>query len=234
MNKKIDIKGWIETSLLDWDGKIVTVLFVGDCNFSCPYCQNWTLIEESEKIPGIPFEKIKDFFVERREFIDGVCISGGEPTIYSDLPEFASKIKKLNFEVKLDTNGSMPDMLEKLIAKNLLDYVAMDIKAPFEKYPLLTGVKADIKKIKSSINVLMNSNIGYEFRTTVIPTMLSENDILEIAKAVKGAKKYVLQQFVPTNVRDEKLRKIPPYEPEVLEKIAAVARQYVSCVKVRA
>lgn len=227
------IKGIIETSFLDWDGKISTVLFVPKCNFSCPYCQNWQLIEHTEKFGEISFERIKKFLLERKDFVDGVCITGGEPTLYKDLPEFASALKELGFGIKLDTNGSVPEMIEKLIIEKLVDYVALDFKAPFEKYNLVTRVNAPIAKIKESISILMNSSIDYEFRTTVVPTLLDENDILEIANCIKGCKRYVLQQFVPSEARNEELRKLQPYSKEKLEKIAERAKEYIKEVKLR-
>lgn len=227
------IKGIIETSLLDWNGKITTVLFVPQCNFSCPYCQNWELISSPEKFESIDFERIKNFLLAHKEFIDGVCITGGEPTLYKDLPEFIFALKELGFKVKLDTNGTNPEMIDKLIKEKLIDYVALDIKAPFEKYALLAGVNINLEKIKATVSILMNSSIEHEFRTTVVPVLLDENDIPEIAKSIKGATSYVLQQFEPANVRDEKLRKILPYDREKLEKMAARAREFVSEVKLR-
>jgi pyruvate formate lyase activating enzyme len=227
------IKGIIETSFLDWDGKIATVVFVPQCNFQCPYCQNWKLITESEKFKEVSLETIKEFLLERKDFIDGVCITGGEPTLYSDLPDFAKALKDLGFGIKLDTNGSLPEMIKKLIDEKLIDYVALDLKAPFEKYNLATGVNATVAKIKESISILMNSNIDYELRTTVVPTLLDENDILEIASYIKGAKRYVLQQFVAQEARSEELRKLQPYSKEKLEKMAEQARKFVKEVKLR-
>ncbi|MEW6069597.1 MAG: anaerobic ribonucleoside-triphosphate reductase activating protein [Candidatus Thermoplasmatota archaeon] len=227
------IKAIVETSFLDWDGKISTVVFVPECNFHCPYCQNWQLIEHPEKFEEVSFEKIKEFLLERKGFIDGVCITGGEPTLYEDLPEFAGALKNLGFGIKLDTNGSIPEMIEKLIKAQLVDYVALDFKAPFEKYNLVTGANAPIHSIKESVSILMNSNIDYEFRTTLVPTLLDENDVLEIARYIKGCKRYVLQQFVPQQARSERLGGLQPYRKEKFEKIAEEARKFIKEVKLR-
>jgi pyruvate formate lyase activating enzyme len=232
-NDKMKIKGMIEASFLDWDGKIVTTLFVPGCNFRCPYCQNWELIERPEKFDEIDFERIKKFLLSHKDFIDGICITGGEPTIYKDLPDFIKQIKELGFLVKLDTNGSKPRMIKKLIDEKLVDYVAMDIKASFEKYDITCGVKVDVEDIKRSTDVIMNSKIGYEFRTTVAPSIIDESDIENIATSVKGAKKYVLQQFIPKNAMDEKLRKVTPYEKEMFEKMMKKAKKYVKNAMMR-
>jgi len=226
-NDKVKIKGMIGASFLDWDGKIVTTLFVPGCNFRCLYCQNWELVEHPEKFEEIDFGRIKKFLLGHKDFIDGVCVTGGEPTIYEDLPDFIKKIKDMGFLVKLDTNGSKPGMIKKLIDEKLVDYVAMDMKTSFEKYDEACGVKVEVECIKKSIDIIMNSKIGYEFRTTVVSNITDESDIENIAASVKGAKKYVLQQFLPKNAMDEKLRNIAPYEKDVFEKMIEKAKKYV-------
>ena len=232
-NDKMKIKGMIEASFLDWDGKIVTTLFVPKCNFGCPYCQNWELIEHPENFEEIDFERIKKFLLSHKDFIDGICVTGGEPTIYEDLPDFIKKIKELGFLVKLDTNGSKPRMIKKLIDEKLVDYIAMDMKASFEKYDAACGVKVDVESIKRSIEIIMNSKIEYEFRTTAVPGITDESDIENIAAFVRGAKKYVLQQFIPKNAMDEKLRNITPYEKDVFEKMMEKAKKYVENAMMR-
>ncbi len=232
-NDKMKIKGMIGASFLDWDGKIVTTLFVPKCNFRCPYCQNWELIEHPENFEEIDFERIKKFLLDHKDFIDGVCVTGGEPTIYEDLPGFIKKIKDMGFLVKLDTNGSKPGMIKKLIGEKLVDYIAMDMKASFEKYDTACGVNVDVESIKRSIEIIMNSKIEYEFRTTAVPDITDESDIESIAASVKGAKKYVLQQFIPKNAMDEKLRNITPYEKDVFEKMMEKAKKYVKNAMMR-
>lgn len=232
-NDKMKIKGMIEASFLDWDGKIVTTLFVPECNFRCPYCQNWELIEHPENFEEIGFERIKKFLLGHKGFIDGVCVTGGEPTIYEKLPGFIKKIKDMGFLVKLDTNGSRPGMIKKLIDEKLVDYVAMDMKASFEKYDITCGVEVNVEDIKRSVDIIMNSKIEYEFRTTVVPDITDESDIESIAASVKGAKKYVLQQFIPKNAVDEKLRNVTPYEKNMFEKMSEKAKKYVKNAMVR-
>ena len=228
------IHGFIETSLLDWDGKICSVLFLPYCNFRCPYCDNGILLLEPKTLPEIRVQDVENFLRERKDFIDGVVISGGEPTIHLCLPEIIKRFKKLGLLVKLDTNGSNPDALVELLSHNLLNYIAMDIKAPLdERYHAAVGVKANLKALKQSIQIIMNSGIDYEFRTTVVPTLLDEKDIEAISREIAGAKKYALQQFVPDHTLDERLRVIAPYDKEKLLKMLDLAKKHVPAAIVR-
>jgi len=225
----MDIRGFIETSFLDWDGKVSSVVFLPYCNFKCPFCDNVALIEAPEKLPEVKIETIENFIRERKDFIDGVVITGGEPTIHLWLPELIKRLKKLAVLVKLDTNGSNPASITHLLTSNLLDYIAMDLKGPFNsKYHAAAGLKVDLDKIRESIKVIMDSGIDYEFRTTVVPTILDEADIEEMAKEIAGAKKYVLQQFVPDHTLDERLRIIAPYPKEKILSLVKLARKHVS------
>jgi pyruvate formate lyase activating enzyme len=226
----LEIKGFIETSFLDWDGKVVSTVFVPYCNFRCPFCHNSGLIENPQKYETIPLDRIERFLLDRKDFIDGVCITGGEPLLHKDrgIFEFMQRIKDLGFQIKFDTNGTDPDTLKELIDKNLIDYIAMDIKGPLDKrYDKLSGVKTDIEKIEQCIKIIKESGIGHEFRTTVIPALLDINDIKDIAKAIPGANKFVLQQFVPENTWDESLRSVRPYPQEKLEEMAGASRGFV-------
>jgi pyruvate formate lyase activating enzyme len=199
------------------------------CNFKCPFCDNVALIEAPEKLPEVKIETIENFIRERKDFIDGVVITGGEPTIHPWLPDLIKRLKELGVLIKLDTNGTDPDLLSTLIANHLIDYVAMDLKAPLDqKYHLTSGIKVDLSKIKESLKIIMNSGIDYEFRTTVVPTLLEEKDIEEMAKEIAGAKKYVLQQFVPDHTLDERLRIIAPYPKEKILSLVKLARKHVS------
>jgi pyruvate formate lyase activating enzyme len=195
----LDVKGFLDVSFVDWDGKIASILFLPTCNFRCPFCHNVNLVLYHENLETIPFEYIEEQLEKQKGWSDGVCISGGEPTIHSDLPELCSRIKKMGFIVKLDTNGTNPAMIKGLIDNKLVDYVAMDIKAPLikEKYSEATGVKAEklIEKVKESIRFLMESGTDYEFRTTVVPTIHTLDDIKQICQSLKGCRKYVLQKF---------------------------------------
>jgi pyruvate formate lyase activating enzyme len=224
----MDIRGFIETSLLDWDGKITSVVFLPGCNFNCPYCSNWILVHEPETLPVINLNTIDNFLSGRKDFIDGVVITGGEPTLHPWLPELAKHFKSLGLLVKLDTNGSNPEVLSALLAQNLLDYIAMDIKAPFnEKYQEAVGANVDIQKIRESICLIIASGIDHEFRTTVIPGLIGEKEIESMAKELSGAKKYVLQWFVPQHAHDPGLQKLAPYSKEKMLKLIEVARPYI-------
>lgn len=182
-------------SLLDYEDKVSCVLFCKPCNFRCPFCHNGTTVLEAETF--IPFEDILDYLKSRKGLIDAVVVSGGEPTLMPDLKEKIIKLKELGFLVKLDTNGTNPEIVKDLYESKLIDYVAMDIKNSEDRYPLTVGCKCvDIKKIKQSISYLMSSGIDYEFRTTLVDEFHNEQSIEEMGKLISGAKKLYLQKFV--------------------------------------
>ena len=195
----LDVKWFVDVSFVDWDGKISSVIFLPSCNFRCPFCHNVNLVLNPEKLETIPLKYIEHQLQKQKGWTDGVCITGGEPTLHSILPELCSRIKKMEFLVKLDTNGTNPTMLKELMDKKFLDYVAMDIKAPLtiEKYSKATGVNAEslLENVKESIRLLLESSIDYEFRTTIVPTIHDLDDIKQICRSLRGCKKYVLQKF---------------------------------------
>jgi pyruvate formate lyase activating enzyme len=236
MSFGIKIRGFLETSFLDWDGKVSSLLFLPGCNFKCPFCSNWLLVHEPESLPEVKLDKIDHFLEERKDFIDGVVITGGEPTIHPGLPELIRHFKDLGLLVKLDTNGTNPEMLKKLVTGNLklVDYIAMDFKAPLnEKYDIACGTKVNLAEIKESIKLIMNSGGDYEFRTTVIPNLLGEAEIGEIAQTIAGAKKYALQQFVPAHSMIKEMRALGPHPAETILKLAEIAKKYVPATIVR-
>jgi len=224
------IGGLQKTTLIDYPGKIACTVFLFGCNFRCPFCYSSELVlpEKIQNQPQIPEEDFFQFLEEKKGYLDGVVVCGGEPTINADLEEFLAKIKKKGFLIKLDTNGSKPEVLKKLIDKKLIDYVAMDIKAPLKKdlYEKAIGIQIDIDKIKESINLLKNSSIDYEFRTTVVPTIHQLEDIIEIANELKPAKKYYLQNFRPEKTLDPNLVSVKPYKKEELEKIIREIKKF--------
>ncbi|MBN3033232.1 MAG: anaerobic ribonucleoside-triphosphate reductase activating protein [Candidatus Saganbacteria bacterium] len=231
-----DLRGFLETSFLDWDGKVSSVVFLPECNFNCPCCSNWLLVHEPGSLPAVELEKIERFLTERKDFIDGVVITGGEPTVHPWLPELIKHFKDLGLSVKLDTNGTNPKMLQRLVARDsrLVDYVAMDIKAPLnEKYEAAAGVKVDLAKIRESIKLIMNSGIDYEFRTTVVPNVIGKMEIEEIAAAIAGAKKYALQQFVPAHSLIKEMQALDPHPGETIKEMAELAKKYVANTIVR-
>jgi len=222
----------IETSLIDWEGKIVSTLYVPSCNFRCPYCYNCDLILYPENFPNIAQSEIDSFLLERKDFIDGICMSGGEPTLYPDLPTYFKKIRDKGFLIKLDTNGTNPKLLKKLLDLDLVDYIAMDIKSSldFNNYSKAAGIKdkAVLEKVKDSIGLIINSKIDYEFRTTVVPSLHSEEIITEIARYITGAKKYVLQNFSPLEkTLDPSFQKIKPYSDEKIQELSEKAKKYI-------
>lgn len=224
----IDIRGFLETSFIDWDGKVVSVVFVAGCNMRCPFCHNAPLVTRPQTLKQFSTEEIEAFMLERKDFIDGLCITGGEPTLHKNLPAFIKHFKDLGFLIKLDTNGTNPEMLKKLIDQKLVNFVAMDFKAPLdERYEKATGVKVDLAKIKKCVDLLISSGIDHEFRLTVVPGLISEKEIEAIGPALKGAKKLALQQFVPENCLDESYTKIKPYEKDKLLSYQLTLKQYV-------
>ena len=224
---------------MDWDGKISSVIFLPNCNFRCPFCHNVNLVLNPEKLETIPFEYLENQLKKQKGWTDGVCITGGEPTIHSSLPELCSRIKSMGFLVKLDTNGTNPTMLKELMDRKLLDYVALDIKAPLtvKKYSKATGVNVEslLENVKESIQLLLESSIDYEFRTTVVPTIHDLDDIKQVCRSLKGCKKYVLQKFdvsIGKTVVDPDLLSKSLSEEE-MQKFLTAAQEVIPNVKRR-
>jgi len=236
----MEIKGVIDLSFVDWDGKISSVFFLPSCNFRCPFCHNVALVLHPETEETTPFERVEDYLKKQKTWIDGVCITGGEPTLHSDLPDLCSKLKEMGFLVKLDTNGSNPMMVKALIEKGLVDYVAMDIKAPLtvEKYSKVIGVNAErlLEKVKETVGILLESKIDYEFRTTVVPALHEEKDVEEICRSIKGCKKYVLQKFnvsVGKETLDSHFVKLKPFTEKEMGLFLTTAQRFLPNTKLR-
>lgn len=228
------IKGLQKTTLIDYPGKIACTIFLGGCNFRCGYCYNYDLVVAPNKIPSIDEEEIRKFLYQRKNLVDGVCITGGEPTLHENLPALIEIIKEMDYKVKLDTNGTNPKMLKELLEKKLIDYVAMDIKCSLESYKKVVGVKVDKEKLKESIQIIKNSGIDYEFRTTVIPDIIDEKEIEKIGKLIKGSKNYYLQQFAPhESTLSKKYNSMKPLEQKKLEEFKKIAEKYVKKVGIR-
>jgi len=215
----LEIKGYRQSSLLEWPGLIVDSIFVAGCDFRCPYCHNPDLIT-ADTVDSYDINEVLEEIENRAKtnWLDGVSITGGEPTMSKRLPEFLKIIKAMGLKTKIDTNGSFPGVVQKLIDEKLIDYIAMDIKAIPEKYHLAAGRKVDIKSIKKTIEIIISSGIDHEFRTTVVPTIVDvEKDIPKIAKMIKGAKRFYLQQFRPLRCLDKTFEKLVPYNLGLLE-----------------
>ena len=187
------ISGLQKLSLVDFDGHMAATIFVSGCNFACPFCHNSRLVNGQEEI--IPRSEVIEYLEKRKNMLDAVCISGGEPTLYKDLPDLVREIKSMGDLIKLDTNGTNPAMIRELYQENLIDYIAMDIKNSYEKYPITAGKCIDLDNIKKSIKYIMSCGIDYEFRTTLIREFHNFEDIKDIATMIKSAPKYFLQKF---------------------------------------
>lgn len=223
------IGGLQKTSFLDYPDKISTIIFTSGCNFRCGYCHNPELI--NSKTSKYSTEEIIQFLKTRTGKIDGVVITGGEPCIHKDLIDFIIKIKELDFLVKLDSNGSYPDVIEKCIP--YIDYIAMDIKAPLYKYQTVINSPVNIDNIQRSITLIMKSNLDYEFRTTVLKSMLNIDDFKAIGNLISSAKKYYLQKFVPSKTLDKTLLKESSYTDEEFKEIIAILQKQIQIVEIR-
>jgi pyruvate formate lyase activating enzyme len=209
------IGGFQKTSLLDYPGFISAIIWTVGCNFCCPFCYNKDVVLGNTVL--ISEEEVVSFLEKRKGMLEALVITGGEPLLQEDIVDFANKIKNMGYLLKIDTNGCYPEKLQELINKKLVDYVAMDVKAPKKKYEQLTGVKPDLEKIQESIELIKTGAPDYEFRTTFVPDFLNKDDILEIAKWLKGAKNFYLQQF----------KKIPPLISSCFDNVVPYPKQYL-------
>ncbi|NLK91293.1 MAG: anaerobic ribonucleoside-triphosphate reductase activating protein [Clostridiales bacterium] len=213
----MSILGIEKSSFIDYPNNICTVIFTGGCNFRCPYCHNSPIVNGiGEKIDKM---EVIDFLRNRKKFIDALCISGGEPTIQKGLYDFIRQVKKEGFSIKLDTNGTNPDLLKKLIDEKLIDYIAMDIKAPLNKYSSITQTPVVLGDIQKSINILLENKVDYEFRTTICKELLNVEDIRIISEEIKGCNTYVLQNFKDGETILAGRNKFTPYSDEELEDV---------------
>lgn len=194
-------------TLTDFPGRVAAVVFTQGCNFRCPFCHNGSLLPmEPDPDTLIPEEDVCSLLEQRRGKLDGVMLSGGEPTLQPDLPEFLRRVRAMGFDTGLETNGSHPEVIAALLSEGLLDFVAMDIKAPSESYDKLSGVRAPVERIRESIELIAAGGIEHEFRTTVVEALLSPEDIVAIERLVPDGSPHKLQKFIPENALDPKLR----------------------------
>jgi pyruvate formate lyase activating enzyme len=232
----MNIRGFVDTSFVDWDKKVSCVVFTGGCNLRCGFCYNFGLVFHPQKFDRVPDEYIMEYLTEHSDFIDGVCITGGEPTLQEDLADFCRKVKAHGVAVKLDTNGTNPQLVQQLIDEGLIDYVAMDIKAPLEgtKYSRLAGVtlNGSLGDIKKTVDIVIKSGVDHEFRTTVVPGQHTKEDIEDISRSIKGAKKYTLQKFQP-HTRFDDLNEHHPQTDEEMEELVKTARRHLKNVEWR-
>jgi len=220
--------GFIQkTTLIDYPGKVAATIFTSGCNFRCRFCYNKDLVEGT--VEEISEKEVFDFLESRKGLLEAIVICGGEPTVHSDLPEFISKIKDLGFLVKLDTNGTNIDVLRKSI--DLVDYIAMDVKAPKAKYKEIVGIDCDVQE---SIDLIKNSNVDYEFRTTLVPGLVEKKEIMGIVKWISPAKRYIIQNFIAQDtIIDESLRDKKSFEDQYIEGIIEEIKDSFDEVKFR-
>lgn len=224
------IYGFQKMTLLDFPGKVACTVFTGGCNFRCPFCHNASLVTH---IDGAPIEEqeILSYLNKRKELLDGVCVTGGEPLLQGDLAAFLHKIKEMGYLVKLDTNGAFPDQLQAMIEAGLVDYVAMDIKNSKEKYAVTAGVPVDLAAIERSVELLKEGRVDYEFRTTLVKELHTEEDILLMTKWLQGTRYWYLQSFIDSGDLIASGYHSP--EKEWVKNAQTLAAQTIEGVKVR-
>jgi pyruvate formate lyase activating enzyme len=227
------VKGYQGVSVIDFPGRVATVLYIGGCNFRCPFCHNPTLVLEPDKLPDLTLKKAVSLLKERAGFIDGVVIGGGEPLLDPQLPALLKAVRKLGPAVKIDTNASLPDKIEPLIRDSLVDAWAVDIKTSPVKYDQAAGVKVVVENVKEGITLIRESGKWTEFRTTCVPGLVDSGDIEAVAWMIKGADRYVLQNFDPTNPLDPSYKDLTPYTPKEMEDLADKARGQVQQIEIR-
>lgn len=228
----VEIKGIEKFAPIDFPGYISSTVFVGGCNFRCPFCHNAQLVLKPQSLPTFPMDYFLSYLDSRKNWLEAVCVSGGEPLLHEELNVLLQIIKDRNLLVKIDTNGAFPEKLEELIKAGLLDSVAMDIKAPLDKYEKITAVPMDTDNVRRSIKIIQRSGLDYIFRTTVVPGFIDENDIEEIGQLLKGSKSYQIQQFKPVNTLDKTFEKIKPFGREKLQALADRAVPYFEKVRI--
>lgn len=228
----VEIKGLEKFSPKDFPGYISSTVFLGGCNFRCPFCHNSDLVLRPEILPTFPLDYFLSFLDSRKGWLEGICISGGEPLLQDDLETLLILIKDRNLLVKIDINGSFPSRLEDLIQKKLIDHIAMDVKAPLKRYQEVTRATVNEEDIVRSVDIIKNSGLGYVFRTTLVPGLVGPEDIKKICQMLDGAKIFQLQQFVPLNTLDSHYLQKKPYRREEVQGLARIAEPYFSEVRI--
>lgn len=226
------IHGLNKLTLLDYPGHLAATIFLGGCNMRCPFCHNASLVTKAASVETLEEEELLSFLSKRKNILEGICITGGEPTLSPDLGELITKIKSLGYRIKLDTNGTNPIMLKSLSADGLIDYVAMDIKNSKEKYSLTAG-KPDlaINSIEESVSFLLMNSIDYEFRTTIVKELHNEEDIRSIGEWLRGAKAYYLQSYEDSG--DIIVPGFSSHTKDTLSTYASILKPYIHNVSLR-
>ena len=228
----MDIYGLEKLSLVDYDGFVAATVFTGSCNFKCGFCHNSALVLDYKTLPPIAESEILSYLKKRKGILEGLCITGGEPTLNPDLPEFIKKVKDIGYSVKVDTNGTNPEMVKLLVKEGLADYFAIDIKNDRENYAEIIGFKTfDTQKIEKTVEFLLSGQVGYEFRTTLIAEYHKAENIRRIGEWIKGADKYFMQKFKSgDNCISQDLSPVPEKEAQ---EFAEIVRPFVKAVSLR-
>jgi pyruvate formate lyase activating enzyme len=226
------IGGLQKLSLVDYPGKTAAAIFTIGCNFRCGFCHNPELVLPERYGPEIPLEEIFEFLEKRRGQLEGVVVSGGEPTMHEDLPEFLASIKKMGYAVKLDSQGSHPEMLRRIIGEGSIDFIAMDIKSTLEKYSMIVARPVDTAEIQESIKLIMDSGLDHEFRTTSVKQLMKIEDFEEIGKMINGAQRYAFQRFRAGRSLNPQFDRFGTFSDEEIEKIVKIMEKYVKKVVV--
>jgi pyruvate formate lyase activating enzyme len=230
----VTIKGFLRNSLIEWEGKVASVLYLPGCNFRCPYCHTPDLLRPDCGLEDVPLETVLESLRASDGWVDGVVVSGGEPTVHAGLPGLLAALKEAGAATKLNTNGANPEMLRRVVAEGLADCVSLDVKAPLDdRYEAVAGGPVDLVAIHESIMLLIEGSTGYEFRTTVCPKFLERRDVLDLARELRGAADYVLQEFRPVDCLDPAMDEVEPYPKEALEEWALEAAKFVKRCRVR-
>jgi len=227
------IKGFQGTSLLDFPGRIASLVFWGRCNLTCPFCHNPALVLDPDAWPDLDADDLLADLAARAPFIDGVVVSGGEPTLDPALADWLTRVKELGLAVKLDTNGLRPDVLAALLARGLIDYLAIDLKTSPDRYVELHSGPVDRDALVASIRLAMAAPVTVEFRTTCVPGIVDAPDLRALGQLIRSAPRWALQQYHPAPALDPSWREVMPYPPAKIAELAAIARQYVQEVMVR-
>ena len=226
------IHGFQKMTLLDFPGRVACTVFTAGCNFLCPFCHNARLVTQTSEQDFVREEDVLAYLEKRKGIVDGVCISGGEPTLQPDLTDFIRKIRSMGYALKLDTNGTDPELLAELLDEGLLDYVAMDVKNTPEKYAQTVGVpKYDLTPIRQSVSLLLQGKIDYEFRTTVVRELHTPEDIAAIARWISGAPRYFLQPFVDSGCLIGQDLHAP--DDKELQDMLSAAREFLPTTAIR-
>jgi len=227
------IKGFQGTSLLDYPGRIASLVFFSGCNLTCPFCHNPSLVLAPETLADYPFDAVLEDLQARRDFIDGVVLTGGEPTLAEEFPALVESVRALGLLVKVDTNGLAPKVLEPLLQRRQIDFVALDLKTAPQRYGELHRGPVSLGVLRRTVELLLQSGSEYELRTTCVPGLIERSDIEALGDLVRGASRWVLQQFVPEHALDEGCRHLSPHPAAKMRDLAAVAREYVAEVRLR-